>query len=124
MLDKDWQEYLITDDELDEMDAAGPGADGFPVSFIWDIKDLQNPKQTGLYKSKTKSIDHNQYVIDEWVYQSNYGAGLRILDLSTVKKDPTGKGIEEVGFFDSKHMPYSFYRFFSFFLLIFNGCMC
>ncbi|KAI5789775.1 hypothetical protein DFH27DRAFT_572062 [Peziza echinospora] len=100
VLDKDWQEYLITDDELDEMDGAGPGKDGFPVSFIWDIKDLQNPKQTGLYKSKTKSIDHNQYVIDDWVYQSNYGAGLRILDLSSVKKDPTGKGIKEVGFFD------------------------
>ncbi|CRJ99867.1 hypothetical protein BN1723_008711 [Verticillium longisporum] len=69
VLDPKNQEYLVMDDELDEVRARGPAADGFPVTYIWDIRDLEKPKQTGLYKSKTKAIDHNQYVIDGLNYQ-------------------------------------------------------
>lgn len=90
------------DDEYDEYDATGLGADGFPVTYIWDIRDLQKPKQTGYYKSKVRGVDHNQYVKGDFVYQSNYGAGLRILDISSIKRDPTGKGVKEVGYFDSE----------------------
>lgn len=90
------------DDELDEHNGTGLAADGFPVSYIWDIRDLQKPKQTGYFKSSVRGIDHNQYVDGNFVYQSNYGAGLRILDIATVKRDPTGKGVKEVGYFDSK----------------------
>lgn len=50
MLDPDWQEYLVMGDEEDEIEAAGPAADKYPVSYIWDISDLQRPKQTGLFK--------------------------------------------------------------------------
>jgi hypothetical protein len=32
--------------------------------------------------------------------QSNYGAGLRILDVSSIPSDPTGAGVKEIGFFD------------------------
>ncbi|KAH8827665.1 hypothetical protein DL96DRAFT_1599855 [Flagelloscypha sp. PMI_526] len=100
VLDKQWQAYLLLDDELDEADGAGPGADGFPVTFIWDISDLSAPKQTGYYKSSVKSIDHNQYVHGDYTYQSNYGAGLRILDISSIPSDPTGAGVHEAAFFD------------------------
>jgi hypothetical protein len=34
------------------------------------------------------------------IYQSNYGAGLRVLDGSSIPKDPTGKGVCEAAFFD------------------------
>ena len=108
VLDPNWQDFLIMDDEYDEFNHTGLGADGFPISYIWDIRNLQKPKQTGFFKSDVRGIDHNQYVNGDFVYQSNYGAGLRILDISTVRRDPTGRGIEEVGYFDSK-LPYLCY---------------
>jgi hypothetical protein len=40
------------DDEIDEIDGNGPAADRYPVTYIWDIRDLEKPKQTGLYKGK------------------------------------------------------------------------
>lgn len=87
-------------DELDEVRGNGPGADGFPVTFIWDIRDLEKPKQTGFFKSKVVSIDHNEYVVDNMVYQSNYGAGVRVLDASSIPRDPTGAGVCEAAFID------------------------
>ncbi|KAH7267772.1 uncharacterized protein BKA55DRAFT_685055 [Fusarium redolens] len=100
VLDTQNQEFLVMDDELDERDGNGPGADGYPVTFIWDIRDLEKPKQTGLFKHPTKSIDHNQYVIDNYIYQSHYGAGLRVLDGRSIPQDPTGAGVYEAAWFD------------------------
>lgn len=100
VLDVNNQEFLVLDDELDEADRLGPGADGFPVTFIWDIRDLEKPKQTGFYKSSVKAIDHNQYVKDGLIYQSNYGAGLRVLDGRSIPDDPTGSSVCELAFFD------------------------
>ena len=100
VLDPEYQAYLLLDDEYDEEDAAGPAADGYPVTYIWDIRDLTKPKQTGYYKANVRGIDHNQYVWDGLSYQSNYGAGLRILDVSSIPSDPTGKGIKEIAYFD------------------------
>lgn len=33
-------------------------------------------------------------------YQSNYGSGLAVLDISSIPSDPTGAGVEEVAWFD------------------------
>ncbi|KAM7212689.1 hypothetical protein V8F06_011940 [Rhypophila decipiens] len=101
VLDPMWQQYLIVDDEYDEVDAVGPAADGYPISYIWDISSLESPKQTGHYKGLRKGIDHNQFVKDGFSYQSNYALGISILDLRSVPKDPTGKGIKEVAYFDT-----------------------
>jgi choice-of-anchor B domain-containing protein len=100
LLDPEWHEYMISDDEYDELDKAGLAADGRPVTYIWDISDLKAPKQTGYYKSSAHSIDHNQYVHDGFAYQSNYGSGFRILDVRSIPEDPTGKGVTEVAYFD------------------------
>ncbi|KAJ3958328.1 hypothetical protein N0V92_005091 [Colletotrichum tropicale] len=100
VLDVNNQEFLVLDDELDEVRGNGPGGDGYPVSFFWDIRDLTAPKQTGFFKSPTKAIDHNQYVIDNYIYQSHYGAGLRVLDASSIPSDPTGAGVCEAAWFD------------------------
>ncbi|ROT38384.1 hypothetical protein SODALDRAFT_277603 [Sodiomyces alkalinus F11] len=102
VLDPEWQQYLLMDDEYDEVDQTGPGADQFPVTYIWDISDLENPKQTGLYKATTRGIDHNQYINphDGLLYQANYGAGLRVYDVSSIPEDPTGDSVCEVAFFD------------------------
>jgi len=101
VLDTKWQQFLIMDDEYDEVDAVGPAADGFPVSYIWDISSLASPKQTGYYKGLRRGIDHNQFVKDGFSYQSNYALGISVLDLRSVPSDPTGKGIKEVAYFDT-----------------------
>jgi hypothetical protein len=41
-----------------------------------------------------------RYVFGNYSYQSNYGAGLSILDLSTIPQKPNGSGVHEVGWFD------------------------
>ena len=88
------------DDEYDEYDKREPAADGHPVTYIWNITSLAKPQQTGYYKSESYSIDHNQYIINGRSSQSNYGGGLRVLDVSSIRDDPTGKSVKEIGFFD------------------------
>ncbi|KAK6949946.1 hypothetical protein Daesc_008269 [Daldinia eschscholtzii] len=100
VLDTEWQQYLVLDDEYDEYDRAGLGAAGYPITYIWDISSLEAPKQTGYYQASRKGIDHNQFVHGDFVYQSNYGGGLHILDISSIPSDPTGKGVSEVAYFD------------------------
>lgn len=100
MLDPTNQEYLIMDDEYDEVLRSNPTRDARPTTYIWNIKSLAKPVMTGYFKGKTNSVDHNQYIYDQISYQSNYGSGLRVLDLKSIPTDPTGKGVEEIGFFD------------------------
>ncbi|KAI5867927.1 hypothetical protein GGS23DRAFT_591737 [Durotheca rogersii] len=100
VLDEQWQQYLVLDDEYDEYDRAGPGAAGYPITYIWDISSLEAPKQTGYYQGLRKGIDHNQFVNGGLLYQSNYGGGLNVLDVSSIPEDPTGAGVTEVAYFD------------------------
>ncbi|KXH69148.1 hypothetical protein CSAL01_10097 [Colletotrichum salicis] len=100
VLDKSNQEWLLMDDEYDEEEVVGLAADGYPVTYIWDIRSLEAPKQTGLYKATNVGIDHNQYVIDGLSYQSNYATGLRVYDVSSIPSDPTGAGVCETAYFD------------------------
>jgi choice-of-anchor B domain-containing protein len=100
VLDPEWQQFLIMDDEYDEVDRRGPGVEGRAVTYIWDVSDLEAPRQTGHYQAPRRSIDHNQYVWGNYSYQSAYGAGLTILDISSIPSDPTGAGVREVGWFD------------------------
>jgi choice-of-anchor B domain-containing protein len=97
----------VLDDELDEgelnpnrTDPNSPAIDGFPVTYIFDITNLEKPVNTGYYKSKTRSVDHNQFVYNGLSYQSNYQAGLRILDVSSIPWDSTGEHVEEIAYFD------------------------
>ncbi|KAI8626109.1 hypothetical protein F5Y19DRAFT_232914 [Xylariaceae sp. FL1651] len=100
LLDSQWQQYLVLDDEYDEYDGNGAGAAGYPITYIWDISSLEAPKQTGYYSAKVKGIDHNQFINGDFAYQSNYGGGLHILDISSIPEDPTGAGVKEVAHFD------------------------
>ncbi|CAK1357225.1 unnamed protein product [Cercospora beticola] len=96
-----WQEYLFLDDEFDERDAdVGPMTQGLPTTHIFDIRDLENPFYTGNFNGRKRSIDHNQYIVDNYLYQSNYGNGLNVWDISSVTEDPSGGSICEAGWFD------------------------
>jgi choice-of-anchor B domain-containing protein len=100
-IDAKWHQYMVVDDELDEQDMVGPAADQIPVTYIFDLTSLTNPKQTGHFKATDhKGIDHNQYVHDGLSYQSNYGAGLWVHDVSSIPDDPTGGSVEVSAFFD------------------------
>ena len=83
--------YFVVDDEFDEADYSHT-----TYTYIWDVRDLNDPKLIGTHKGKTRAIDHNQYIVGNRLYQANYRAGLRVLDLTNVAK---GK-LREVGFFD------------------------
>lgn len=67
-------------------------------TIIFDLADLDEPVLSGMYMAKDSAIDHNLYVRDNLMYQTNYLAGLRILDVS----DPENP--VEVGTFDT--VPY------------------
>lgn len=83
--------YFIANDELDEQNL---GIN--TTSFIWDVTDLSAPQLIGTYVSTSSAIDHNMYVRDTLVYQSNYRAGLRILNTGNIENGT----LEEVGYFD------------------------
>lgn len=70
VIDPMWQTHLVLDDELDEgevdptrVNPDSPALDGLPVTYIFDITDLENPVNTGYYKSGVRSVDHNQFIV-------------------------------------------------------------
>ncbi|MGE0441291.1 MAG: choice-of-anchor B family protein [Gemmatimonadales bacterium] len=85
------QRFFYVNDEGDEVQGLVQGT----RTLIWDVSDLDDPVLAGQYISENKASDHNLYVKGNLMYQSNYSAGLRILDIS----DP--KNPKPVGFFDT-----------------------
>ncbi|KAK3328658.1 hypothetical protein B0T19DRAFT_196564 [Cercophora scortea] len=98
--DPNWQAFLVLDDEYDEYDKKGLAASGYPITYFWNITSLEKPKQSGYFRSPGYGIDHNQFVVNGFSYQSHYGAGLRVIDVTSLPQDATGGGVKEVGFFD------------------------
>ncbi|MGI9627205.1 MAG: choice-of-anchor B family protein, partial [Longimicrobiales bacterium] len=84
-------EYFYMNDELDEL---GGGVSN-TRTLVWDVKDLDDPILVKEHFSENRSSDHNLYIQDNLMYQSNYVSGLRILDISD-RENP-----EEVAFFDT-----------------------
>lgn len=86
------QRYFFMNDELDERYNHTNTR-----TYVWDLQDLDQPEMIGHYQHNTPSIDHNLYIKDDLMYQANYTAGLRLLDVS----DPTPENISEVAYFDT-----------------------
>jgi hypothetical protein len=59
---------------------------------------LESPDTPKPFLHETRSIDHNLYIHGSRVYESNYMAGLRILEYD--KKSLTAGQLREVAFFD------------------------
>ena len=81
--------YFVVGDELDEQQSGVNTR-----TYFFNVEDLNNPVLAGTYTATTSAIDHNLYIKDGIAYQSNYRAGLRMLDVSNAPN------AEEVGFFD------------------------
>jgi len=83
-------EFFYVNDELDEVS----GTQAKTRTLIFDVRDLDDPVLVKELEGTTAASDHNLYVRGNYMYQSNYSAGLRILDIS----DPSNP--VEVGYFD------------------------
>lgn len=87
----DDHKYFYLDDELDEL----AGTVSRTRTLVWDVTDLDDPVLAREFLGETAASDHNLYVKGRYMYQSNYAAGLRIIDVG----DPTSP--REVGSFDT-----------------------
>lgn len=84
------QSSFYLDDELDEQNFGHATR-----TRAWDVSDLDNPVLAGFFDGPNGAIDHNLYVRGRNLFQANYRAGLRILEI-----DPSTGGLSEVGYFD------------------------
>jgi len=85
------QRYLFVNDEVDEIEQSSR-----THLRIFDVGSLDDPSLAAHYYAPTLSIDHNNYVHGSWLFQTNYTAGLRILDIT----DPLNP--VEAAYFDTQ----------------------
>ena len=87
----DDHQYFYMNDEGDEPQGLVEGT----RTLIWDVTDLDEPQLAAEHIAETSETDHNLYIKGNLMYQSNYGAGFRVLDISN-RETPV-----EVAFFDT-----------------------
>ncbi len=90
----DDQRYILLNDELDEQNVGNPTR-----TWIFDASDLDNlvlSGGNGYFDHATPAIDHNLYVRGNFVFESNYKAGLRILRLTDLAQSQ----LTEIAYFD------------------------
>ena len=85
------QRYFYMGDEGDEV----AGLVGSTRTLIWDLAELDDPILVNEYFAPVAASDHNMFIKGDRIYQSNYGSGLRVLNIS----DPVNPF--EEAFFDS-----------------------
>lgn len=85
------QRYAVLNDELDET-SFGHNA----RTLVFDLVDLDNPVLVGHHQHALNVIDHNHYVHGNYLYQSNYEAGFRILRMDNLSQAQ----MTEVAYFD------------------------
>ncbi|MEE9130378.1 MAG: choice-of-anchor B family protein, partial [Phycisphaerales bacterium] len=82
----DDRHYLYVSDELDNLGRTS----------MFDVSDLTSPKFIGDFSSTAPTAtDHNLYVRDGFIFETNYTSGLRVFNAC----DPVNP--VEVGFFDT-----------------------
>lgn len=84
-------DHAFMGDELDEIQLGG-----VTRTFVFDLTDLDNPVFVETFFSTSTATDHNQYPHGEWLFQSNYHAGLRMLSDAW----PSTPTLTERGHFD------------------------
>ena len=86
------QSYFMVNDEFDE----GSGMHN-TRTYVFDVRDLDNPSLIGSIDNPRDSVGHNFYVRGQNLYQANYTSGLRVLDIQRIA-NAFG---EEIAFFDT-----------------------
>ncbi len=85
------QRYMFVNDELDELDSGQRTR-----TLVWDLADLDAPVLIDQIRQPRFVIDHNLYLHQGFMYQSNYTAGLVVYDV----RDPLHAF--ELGYFDTQ----------------------
>lgn len=86
------QRHFVFGDEFDERDH------GLRTrTLIADVSDLERPRLLGEHLASTTSMDHNQFIHDGLVHQSNFTAGYRLLATDDIAE---GR-LHEVGYLDT-----------------------
>jgi len=85
------QKYFYVNDEGDEIGGLVPRT----RTLVWDVSNLEEPVLTKEFLGTTSATDHNLYVRGKYMFQSNYVAGLRVIDVS----DPANP--RETAYFDT-----------------------
>ncbi len=88
--------YLLVNDELDERDSGGISS---TRTLIFDVQQLDDPVFAGAWHGPTTAIDHNLYIRGDKLYEANYTAGLRVMDIS-YDGELSPDAIREVAYFD------------------------
>ena len=85
--------YLFVNDELDE------GGGATTRTLIFDVQELDDPVFVGAWHGPTTATDHNLYIHAGKLYEANYTAGLRVMDIS-YDGELSPDAIREVAYFD------------------------
>ncbi len=92
--------YFLLDDELDEQNSPTL----IPTKTrVWDVRDLDHPVYLGHIDGTATTIDHNQYIRGNYIFQANYTSGLRIREIRNIdpSTNPPTLDIPAVGHFDT-----------------------
>ncbi|MEM9557302.1 MAG: choice-of-anchor B family protein [Acidobacteriota bacterium] len=85
--------YFLLGDELDESNFGHN-----TKTYVFDVSDLDAPVLTGFHLHETTAVDHNLYILGDYVYEANYEDGLRILRLGDLSRAE----MTEVAWFDTE----------------------
>lgn len=83
--------YFYMNDEGDEPSGLVAGT----RTLVWDVQDLDDPILVYEYIAETSATDHNLYIVGDIMYQSNYDAGFRVIDISEPERPV------EIGYLDT-----------------------
>jgi len=86
------QRFFFSNDELDEL-TFGHNTQ----TYLWNLEDLDAPVLIGKHTHETAAIDHNLYVRGNLLFQTNYTAGLRVLQM----QDLMSAQLTEIAYFDT-----------------------
>jgi choice-of-anchor B domain-containing protein len=92
------QRYFFMNDELDEQ---GGTTGGKTRTHLWDVADLDNPVYRGFVDLATTSIDHNMYVKDGFLFETNYTTGLRMFKIGDLSSTDKTQWLTEVAYYDT-----------------------
>ena len=87
----DSHDHAFLGDEMDEL-SAGHNT----KTMVVDVSDLDAPTVVDVHEATSAATDHNQYVFGEWLMQSNYRSGLRVLS----DHWPSLPSLQERAYFD------------------------
>jgi choice-of-anchor B domain-containing protein len=74
------RKWFVFNDELDELD----GEVARQTTYIMNVESLTSPGEVMASENNTTSTDHNLYIKNRYIYESNYTSGLRVFDGRTI----------------------------------------